>query len=144
MLFLFQISVNHINAVCIALWDRVSCALTGGRSERVSIPDGISILLKFDRNDIPRRFLILRNLRKFPRLGLADSDYAYGFDGTNDWNDLVAAVRGEPLNRLPSDFRWHKKSGRIVYYNDGLQFSLSTEHVKAIDVVVQGYFRKST
>lgn len=134
------IAINHIHAAWIALWDRVLNALTGGRSERVSIPGGISILLKFDRHNKPRSFIILRDLRVFPRLGFADSYYAYGFRGTGDWNRLVAAVRDGPNSTLPYDFRWHKKSGRILYNCDGAQFSLSIDHVKAIDMVVQGTF----
>jgi hypothetical protein len=144
MLLLFAIALNLINEVFIVLWDRLSCALTGGRSERVSIQDGISILLKFDKHDKLRRFLILRDLRKFPQLGSSDIEYAYGFRAASDWNVLVASVLRGPFKPLPYRFLWHKKGGRILYWNDTLQFSLSTEHVKAIDVVVQGYFRTST
>jgi hypothetical protein len=134
------ITINLIHAAWIALWDRLLNALTGRRSETVSIPGGISILLKFDRHNKPRSFIILRDLRIFPPLGFADSSYAYGFRGTGDWNRLVAAVREGPHSTLPCDFRWHKKSGRILYNYDGEQFSLSIDHVKAIDMVVQGAF----
>ena len=143
MLVGLAISMNHIHAAWIEFWDRLICAFTGGHSERVSIPDGITLLLKFDRHKKPTSFIILRDLRTFPPLGFADTHFAHGFRGTGVWNDLVAAVLNGPPHPLPQDFRWHKKSGRILLCVDEGLFSLSIDHVKAIDVVVQGCFRQS-
>lgn len=142
MLVGLAISINHIHAAWIELWDRLICAFTGGHSERVSIPNGITLLLKFDRHKKPTSFIILRDLRTFPRLGFGDTHYAHGFRGTGVWNTLVAAVRNGPPHPLPSDFRWHGKSGRILLSVDEGLFSLSIDHVNAIDEVVQSCFRQ--
>lgn len=142
MLDALVILLNRIEAASIELRARLSSALTGRRSERVSLPDGVSVLLKLDRQNNLRVFLVERDLSVFPRLGFADSYFVHRFRGTRDWDEPVAAFRRGLPASLPPPFLWHGRSGRIVFNTDGELFSLALHHVEAIDAVVQASLRK--